>query len=314
MNRFYESLTENERALLSHLAMDYLDNALGEKWDEGKERVENIFVIEGKDVAVQSFRDVHYHLKTFTIQGMETDLDEEQLTDISRLANYKVKNRGVYLHEYHQPAYGTLLANQSNGSFTLFDHPIETQYAISLEFSDAHVSGDLDGSLKAGDTIRVSGGKNLLTVYLAPEQYVRFVRSQSVKVPCTISRRAGYLNDKPDASYLVANKEGVSVYQSTQKAIQPLVALVEQISDLLESGKMTSVKRLTEVEALLEEAEGVMKASFDEVQSSQVDAVSEIQQNFMGRMMDHIEREVEALPPQQKQMMLTILKDVAQDL
>lgn len=314
MNRFFESLTDNEKALLSHLSMDYLDHALKEGWDERKERVDHPFTIEGKEIAVQSFKNAHYHLKGYTIKGMETDLDEDQLMFLSRIANFKEEKGGVYLHEYHQPSYGTLLANQVNGSFELFDHPVQTQYAISLEFSDAHVSGDIDGSLKAGDTIRVSGGKNLLTVLLAPEQYVRFVRSQSVKVPCTISRRAGYLNDRPDSSYLVANKEGQSVYQAAAKAIEPLAELVEQISDLLESGKMTSVKRLTVVEGLLGEAEEAMKASFGEIQSSQMGAVSGIQQNFMGRMVDHIEREVEALPPQQKQTMLAILKDVTKDL
>lgn len=310
---FYESLTAEERVALSHLALSYLDDVLPSDWDENKTRLDHAVTIEGKEVIVQGFENPHFGAKTYTLRGVEAALDEDQIVELSKIANYRQKE-SFDLEEYRQPAYGTLMANQSNGLFDLFDHPVQTQRAISLEISDARLHGDLDGKLKVGEEVRIMGDKATVNIQLAPEQYVRFVRSQRVKVPCTISRRGGYLNDALDQSYLTAIKEANDVHVKTSEAVSVLGEVAQQVIDLLGSGKMTSPKRFAEVETLLNQVEEAYRECFKSVNEAQAGAVSRVQENFMQRMIDQVELEVQALPNDQKQQVLHLLKDMSKDL
>lgn len=313
MMRFFESLTDEEKLVLSRLSLAYLDDKLPEGWDEEKERVEFEKTVEGKQVTIQGFKDNFFELKTYRVQGMEFDLPVDDLMYISRLSNHQERKK-LDLSEYRQKSYGAVLANQSSGGTHLFDHPVDTQNFISIEFNDARVYGDLDGSLNAGDEVRISGDVNTLNIRLAPEQYVRFVRSQNVKVPCTIARRAGYLNDEPESDYLTTVREANEVREQATEAVSPLIEIVKELADLLESGKMTSQKRFDTALALLEQAEAAYKECFEKVNEVQTGSVTRVQENFRQRMIDQVEHEVKSLPSAQKEQVMLLLQDIGKDL
>lgn len=313
MMRFFESLTDEEKLVLSRLSLAYLDDKLQEGWDENKERVDYEKTVEGKQVTIQGFKDNFFELKTYCVRGMDFDLPVDDLMYISRLSNHKERKK-LDLSEYRQKSYGAVLANQTSGSTHLFDHPVDTQNFISIEFNDAKVYGDLEGGLNAGDEVRISGDVNTLNIRLAPEQYVRFVRSQSVKVPCTIARRAGYLNDEPEKDYLTTVKEAKEVREKAVEAVSPLVKIMTELADLLESGKMTSQKSFATALDLIDQAEAAYQECFRQVSEVQTGSVTRVQENFRQRMIDQVEHEVKSLPAAQKEQVLLILKDIGKDL
>lgn len=313
MMRFFESLTEEEKAVLSRLSLAYLDDNLSEGWDDKKARVDHEMTIEGKPEIVQGFEDNFFELKSYNLRGVDTALPADDLMFLSRIANFQ-KEKKVDLAEYRQKAFGVVLANQTSGGHHLFDHPVDTQHHISIEFNDARVYGNLDGKLEVGEEVRISGGVNTLNIKLAPEQYVRFVRSQSVKVPCTIARRAGYLNDEPESSYLTTVKEAKDVQVQAREAVAPLVKTMTELTDLLASGKMTSRKRFAEALALIEEVEAAYKECFDKVNEAQTGSVARVQENFVQRMIEQVEHEAKSLPAAQKEQVMLLLQEMGKDL
>ena len=311
--RFFESLTKIEKAALSHMTMSYLDDQLPENWDDESERVSHPIEIDNQIIDVQGFKKPFFELKTYNLKNNGLDLDVDSLIYLSRLASYRVSENNEDF-ELQKESYGTMLANQTSGMHNLFDHPVLASHFISLEINDARVSGRYGGEIESGEAFRVYGEKNTVTISLAPEQYVRFVRSQSAKVPCTISRRGGYLNDEPSTDYLTASKEAAEVKSHADDVVKPLIELTEKLSDLMGSGKVASSKRFAEVYEFMDLIEQQFEECIGSIEKTQVEAVYQIKYKFFQKMIDQVQLEVKALPVNRKKEFMILLENMGSDL
>lgn len=313
MRRFYESLTNEERLLLEHMSMQYLDRVLPENWSENSERVDYQCQIGSEQVTVQGFAKPNFDVQTFRIREGELPFSMEVISSLASLANHRPERQNSN-PEHQQPSYGALLSNQQAGNHVLFDHSVKVQHAVSLDFSDAEINGRMGGPLEPGEESSIRGRETTCKVVLAPEQFVRFVRGNAAAVPCTISRRAGYMHDDPPMDHLNSVKQAKNVREAAEGAAKELVKLAARAAEMMESGKVTSSKRFDELEAVLDEIEAAYKDVFGEVRKVQEDAVASIQENYLNRMIDQVEREIQALPESQRGTVLALMNSMGQDL
>lgn len=313
MFRFHESLTEEEKLLLRHMTMQHLDSILPDDWDGSQKstmsaRKDNWYEIGGEQINVQGLSKANYSLSSYQTKGLDLPYSHETISSLCNLANHVPRKKRV-AEETAQESQGVMLVNQTMGHHVLFDYPVTTQYCMTLSFSDAEVHES-----RVGEKAHIMDGKENLEVLMAPEQFVRFVRSSNVAIPCTISRYAGYLLDSPPMDHLEAVKLSVDVEASVNEITKELVQVADEVCELLESGKVNSKKKVRELEGLIDKLNQRYEEAVRKTADVQMDAIDGVRETYIHRLVEQVEREVQALPAAKREGVLKLLGHTGEDL
>jgi len=317
MHNFFSSLSDDEKALLSHVCMQYMDRTYDEHgvskdwmryWDRGMERVEHDVCINGVDMKIQGFAKRHPEFYT----GTEKDnavMAYESLSFMGHIAHYYPKDAAREAREMmSHPSFGTMDVGRHSGSFSLFDHPVREQHAISLSVSDADMY--LPHPQDPDSKISISGGRQLVEIKLSDSQYVRMIRGEFMEVPCTISRSFGYMNDEPNNRFMQPVKLRKDVETKIDELMVDINADLKKLCDELAEGKLTSKKKLAALIDLVDEIEQQWEPLYEQFKTLRTDSVQKVREVFIQRLAEQVNQDLKKLPANDQQLLLDMLGDI----
>lgn len=320
MYAFLQSLTADERTLLGHQCMTYLDETLGAPksgdpygrsgWDKGHERISHEVVIGGVKTTIQGFKRRHLELRD-DHQPNNGPISYQCIAFMGNLANYQSPQASLSKRERDIEAdqFGVMYCGQRSGSSVLFDHPVYAQYVMCLSLSDAALHSNDRADPNHGE-ISISDGMSLWDIEMSQEQFVRMIRGEYTEVPCTIGRSFGYLHDRPPADHHVARKLSSGVRGAVREITQPLSEKVKAACDTIGSGALTSKKKMLAMLDLINEIETEWGALRGSIKETQEEAVEQVKAEFQRRLIDQVDKDTQQLPPSERQALLGLLRDI----
>lgn len=297
MYQFLQSLSQTERDILSSAMVDVLmeyaepvcpklRNCLGEVEVQGNQL---IMVTDEADAKKQT----DYMYKAFEKHYGAAAWSESLLSKVIGLASARDVDY-VYVRSNDlpsQPSQGVIMFKSPNGQFDLFDSPLAVDKCIEIELSSAQI-----GRFDSDSQMRVSGGRGKLEFRLSSEQYVRFMRSSSMEVPCTISSREHELFDAPTPEYHANHKIRQKLKANMKEFMSPLKAMESELIGMLDGKTFTSKKTMEPVIAKLEEFDALYRSLEEEAGEKKVSAAKEIVEEFRKDMQKQAQVELNRLP------------------
>jgi hypothetical protein len=319
MYAFLDTLTDDERRLLGHQCMTYLDDTLGAPepdkrfqhgfWDMGETRVSHEVMIGRVKMTIQGFQ--KFNLDLYTPKPKDFPISSGCLHFMGALANYQparetLSDRDIDSEENN---FGVMYCGHRNGSRRLFDHPVDAHNTMCFSLSDAsmRINGANDPER---NEVSISAGLPLWEIEMSPEQFVRMIRSEYSEVPCTIGRSYGYLNDEPPTDYLQARQVSEDIRQSVNTAMAPLSEKVDVVCQELINGTLSSKKKLIAMLDLINEIETHWGELQGHIEQAQTSAVDQVKSEFQSRLMDQVNKDTQQLPHSERQALLGMLRDI----
>lgn len=293
-----ESLTQAERDVLSSSLTDMVAEYIGPVVRDLASHI-GFTTIEGQELnIIKSWdsleRDISYRHKSFINHHGDAVWHDDVLKTLCAFAAKadvsSPKPRVGALPS--QNSQGTLAINRPVGTFDLFDAPLAVSNCIEFNIALANLShSDRDSP------VHVSAGLSKIKFQMSPEQFIRFMRSESASIPCTIASKDGVRFDPPSPEFHVQHGIRKNLKKELSVHLAPLKRLESELLALLKTGPFTSKKAVAVVNAKFAEFEALYHALEPALADSKVAASNEIVDDFKSRFIQFAQNEAKKLPP-----------------
>jgi len=311
MLAFLNELTHDERALLSHLATKLLDQEAppnenrSRQWDAGKERITHTVETAAGTLEVQGF--MIFHASFSRPLGM--NMSGEAFEFLSGIANYQPDILAKKFAGRTNPAFSMLSSGRTSSSLSMFDHPIEESRPMRLSLADARLTINERGGRDKG-SVSLMDGVHQWDISLTGDQYLRMLRGEHTRVPCTINRSFGYLNDEPDNRYLEPNRQSDHVERSVKEMTSELSAKVREMTKILSAGAVTTKKKLNLLSDLADEADQCWADVRTRLIKLSDDGIENVKHDFKRRLSQQLEQDAHLLTQDDNQMLTQLIGDL----
>ncbi|PTH79046.1 hypothetical protein [Aeromonas veronii] len=297
MYKFLQSLTQEERDVLAASVTDFLVEYTSPVLKCVASRVMDVEVGETTLQMLNSDKDIqryeydslvkHYGSKVLPERAISSLLTFAKRADVAAIEAYLESER-----EMSPDSQAVMRVKHPHGRFDLFDTPVSADTCMEISLSSAR----LYRSRSSEDNISVQDGSGKMEFQLSAEQYVRFMRSDSMSVPCTINSLNCENYDAPLPDYHVNHAIRKNLKAGLQKEIEPLAVLEKEIIEMVEGKSFTSKKAINELAQKFE----AFVQKFDEMEEPLKEhkfaAAHQIVDQFRSELEDQAQAELARLP------------------
>lgn len=297
MYKFIASLTQEERDILSLSVTDDLVKYLSPVIKDVDSKLDTVELagIEVKMInEAKVDKAVGYIHKQFEKAYGEKVLPARVLNSLTSLAGKQVQggDESRFKDEIPTlPSHATLMATSPTGHFELFDAPVTAFHCMELNLMTASLT-----RLDHDSDMHMMGGIQKVEIRLSAEQYVRFMRADSMAVPCTIGSMNGERYDAPSPEYHPHHQIRRNLKEDLTADIAELTAMEQELIDMVSGKTLTSKKAIAEIMAkfaTFEEQYEEMGSVFAE---RKLAAAEDIVTQFKKDFTEQAQQELERLP------------------
>lgn len=314
---WYSTLNNAEKALLAHMMTDYLNDAV-----DGKNQIETIeksLVVAGQDITIKTAikkpefgysQQVEADLKMAFGEETPHEFTLNSMTSFCKWDDGDDYNDGEFQGEDSNILCG--VAHTSGGQY-LFDSPVFEQNYVTLRFQSVYFKSP-DSKLGRSNDYRPSSDKEMLSIALSPEQYIRVMRSDSVEIPCTILRSHGASNDEPPRSINKHEQIKEALKADLTSVLGPLQQAVDETLSLMNGKSFTSKKAMAELSEKIKLVVDAYQKTGDDIVDHQFVAAKNVAKAHAERLQGQINYEINRLPRPIQNMARNQLSPLLEDM
>lgn len=300
MNIRLLNLTQEESDILSYVATDFVKEYTEGVCYNHKNLFEQ-FQIEGYTFnKIKSEKDMRAALDCkqagFVKKHGDSALTEGVIKLICQAAYLRdiesYKNNSTSGDADTQSSQGVLRLSNPQGQIRLFDSPLEVSQCVEFQLCKARIS-----RRGSEDVFSIHAGARKLDFRLSPEQFIRFMRSESMMIPCTISCINGDMFDPPLPDYDTHNKINSSLESEIAKQVKPLKEAQEDLLSFIKANMpFTSKKMLKELNDKFLAFERIYNEIKININNKKTSSAQDITEEFKKSLIKIASVEMERLP------------------
>lgn len=300
MNIRLLNLTQEESDILSYVATDFVKEYTEGVCHNHKNLFEQ-FQIEGHTFnKIKSEKDMRAALdckqESFVKKYGDSALTEGVIKLICQAAYLRDidshKNNSTSGDADTQSSQGVLRLCNPQGQIRLFDSPLEVSQCVEFQLCKARIS-----RRDSEDVFSIHAGARKLDFRLSSEQFIRFMRSESMMIPCTISSMNGDMFDPPLPDYDVHNKLNSSLESEISKQVRPLREAQEALLSFIKANMpFTSKKTLKELNDKFLAFEKIYNEIKVDINNKKSASAQDIAEEFKKSLLRVANIEMERLP------------------
>lgn len=302
MRNFYGNLTLEERQVLAIVSSEYLEEILtpiiyGEFMEEAEIAGENVRLISKK---MKSSYDDKNHKKAQEIHGESYTLTENGLNNLKSYAVMPTEHSRFARSE--NESQGLMLVSRVTGTIQAFDSPVDNDSAVELSLSFAEFSKSSLSTLDDDADDYMSNGVGINEILMSPEQYIRFVRTDGIDIPCTIVSNNGQRNDVPPVFLKTQTTIDENLREDIKAVISPLGKQADVVLGLLAS-TATGKKAMANLRAEVAKLNKIYENIHDDLGDTKVQGAKDTMEQFAKELNAHIAIEAKRLSPASQAML-----------
>lgn len=300
MNIRLLNLTQEESDILSYIAADFVKEYINGVCSNHEELFNKIEVDGQQFSTIKSSKDMSSALDCkqtyFVKKHGASALTEGTIKLISHagfLRDIKEFSKNSNKDEIEtQPSQVVIRSGNPEGEIYLFDSPLPVHKCVEFQICKARIS-----RRDSDDTFNIGAGARKLDFRLSPEQYVRFMRSESLMVPCTISSINSDMFDPPLPDYEVRSKIRSNLRSDISKQAKPLYDSEKELIAFIKSNMpFTNKKTLKELNDRFLAFEKIYNEMQGDLKNNKINSAQNISEEFKKNLVKIAQREMERLP------------------
>lgn len=201
-----------------------------------------------------------------------------------------------------------------SGFVNLFDHPSESSRAMCLEVKTAKFYDSLNKNASNDYRFEPSADRDLLEVALSPEQFVRAMRSDSMKVSCSIIGSFGEINDLPPRNLNKTDRIKKDLTSDLDSILKKTNSIALEMIELIGKNAVTSKKKIAEIQAHLDALKSELSSTQGEMETLRTNAMQDVAEHHMKSLKAQIDFEIKKLPLAKQQEAASELYPIIEDL
>lgn len=314
---WYNSLDKNEKALLAHMMTSYLNDALEDRYQIST--VEKSIDISGTQAIVNPAAEKPNFGHGPTIKNQLNlafgDNAPHEFT-LNSMRSFCTWNDTSEYNSSHFPGEESNIlcgVSHTSGGQQLFDSPVFEMNYVTMRFKSVYFT-EPDSETSSYYEYKPSSDKELIAISLSPEQYIRIMRSDSLEIPCTITRSHGNGNDAPPKSINKHEKIKEALHDDLTAVMEPLRIAVNEALSLMEGKSFSSKKAMNELSEKIQSVIDAYQDSGDDMVEHQYVAAKDVATVHAERLHKQINYEVNRLPAPAQELARSQLSPLLEDM
>lgn len=297
MYKFLQSLTQEERDVLAASVTDFLVEYTSPVLKCVASRVMDVEVGETTLQMLNNDKNIqHYEYESLVKHYGAQVLPERAISSLLTFAaQADVSSTKAYLEresEMSPDSQAVMMVKHPHGRFNLFDTPVSADTCMEISLSSAR----LYRSRSSEDSISIQDGAGKMEFMLSAEQYVRFMRSDSMSVPCTINSLNCENYDAPLPDYHVNHAIRKNLKKGLEKEVEPLAVLEKEIIGMVAGKSFTSKKAVNELAQKFEAFVQKFEKMEEPLKEHKFAAAHQIVDQFRSELEEQAQAELARLP------------------